>query len=139
MSKSTWIYFGISLVVIIALVLVALLIFVPQNAPTSLEALKEYEEITESDFSYTQTKDVSQEKLKETYGITSEDIKEGKSAKLYKQGNTDPFAGGNSDTGTSPNQGTGTEAGSGAGDGTEGNEKGSGKTTPNVPSSAEDK
>ncbi|MDD2627605.1 MAG: hypothetical protein PHR25_03765 [Clostridia bacterium] len=139
MSKSTWIYFIISFVVIIALVLVALLIFVPQNAPKSLEVLKEYEEISESDFSYTHTKDVPQENLKETYGITSEDIKEGKSAKMYKQGNTDPFTSETSEASTNPNPGTGTEGNSGADKGGEVNKKSDDKDKTNLPNSAEDK
>lgn len=92
MGRNSWIMFGMVAVVIISLLLVALLILVPQSRPVSDGVAKEYEGISESEYSYTQSKDISEETMKETYSITSEDIKEGKASKLYKQGNTDPFA-----------------------------------------------
>jgi len=112
MSRNSWIMFGMVAIVIISILLVALLILVPQGEPISEGVVNDYEKIVESEYSYTQSKDISEDAMKETYGITSEDIKEGKASKLYKQGNTDPFAdvggtknGSNSSAGSS-NSGT---------------------------------
>ncbi len=92
MSRNSWITFGAVAIVIISMVLVALLILVPQSRPVSDGVINEYEKISDSEYSYTQSKDISEENMKETYSVTSEDINVGKSSKLYKQGNTDPFA-----------------------------------------------
>ena len=92
MGRNSWIMFGMVAVVIISLLLVALLILVPQSRPVSDGVTKEYEGITESEYSYTQSKDISEEAMKEIYSITTEDINEGKASKQYKQGNVNPFA-----------------------------------------------
>lgn len=92
MSRNSWIMFGMVAIVVISILLVALLILVPQSEPLTEGIVDDYEKIAESEYSYTQSKDISEEAMKETYSVTSEDIQEGKAAKLYKQGNTDPFA-----------------------------------------------
>lgn len=92
MNRNSWIMFGMVSIVIMTMVLVALLILVPQSNPLKDASIEEYEAINPSEFSYTQSKDISQEAMKETYSVTTEDVKEGKASKLYKQGNTDPFA-----------------------------------------------
>lgn len=106
MGRNSWITFGAVAIVIISIVLVALLILVPQSRPVSDGVIKEYEKISDSEYSYTQSKDISEEKMKETYSVTSEDINEGKSSKLYKQGNTDPFADVKGQTPSNNNTGT---------------------------------
>lgn len=138
MSKNSWIMFGMIAVVIISIVLVALLILVPQSNPAINNTVEEYESITKTDFSYTQSKDISEESMKETYSITSEDVKEGKASKTYKQGNTDPFAvpQASSSTNTS-NNGTSNSGVSNTGENGANN---TGSTTKNdKPVSAEDK
>lgn len=107
MGRNSWIMFGVIAVIVISLVLVALLIFVPQGQHTVVDIYDEYGNFDQSDYTYTKSKDISEEAMKETYSVTSEDIKEGKAAKIYKQGNTNPFAaatdstaGGNSSSGS---------------------------------------
>lgn len=92
MGRNSWITFGILAIVIISIVLVALLILVPQSSPIAVDIYDDYNSLDKSDYTYTSSKDISEEAMKETYTITSEDIQEGKSSKIYKQGNTDPFA-----------------------------------------------
>ena len=121
MGKNSWIVFGMVAIVIISIVLVALLILVPQGNPVTIDIYDDYSSFNESDYTYTQSKDISEETMKETYTVTSEDINEGKSSKLYKQGNTNPFA---------EVAGEGTTSGSGA--------SGNGNTTVS-PYSADDK
>lgn len=148
MGRNSWIMFGMVAIVIISILLVALLILVPQSEPVVDASMNEYESIVESDYSYTQSKDISQEAMKETYSITTEDVKEGKAAKLYRQGNTDPFAesssttsngattnNGNNQGSGSENSGTTNNGGSTNQDGTSGN----GSSTNDRPYSAEDK
>lgn len=115
MGRNSWIMFGLVAIVIISILLVALLILVPQSRPISNGVMEDYEKISESEYSYTQSKDISEETMKETYGITSEDIKEGKASKLYKQGNTDPFADVASDAEGSGNSAGGNGSGSNGG------------------------
>lgn len=92
MGRNSWIALGVIAIVIISIVLVALLILVPQESPITVDIYDDYSSLNESDYTYTQSKDISEENMKEIYSITSEDIKEGKSSKLYKQGNVNPFA-----------------------------------------------
>ena len=128
MSRSSWIMFGMITIVVISVLLVALLILVPQNQPITTGAVNEYEKIAESEYSYTQSKDISEEAMKETYSVTTEDIQEGKSSKLYKQGNTDPFAAAEKTT-----EGSGTTSGSA------GSKNPAGGSTTVTPYSADDK
>ena len=92
MGRNSWITFGILAILIISIVLVALLILVPQGNPTTVDIYNDYNSLDKSEYTYTSSKDISEEAMKETYTITSEDIQEGKASKIYKQGNTDPFA-----------------------------------------------
>lgn len=133
MSRNSWIMFGMIAVVIISILLVALLILVPQSQPITEGVIDDYEKISESEYSYTQSKDISEEAMKETYSVTSEDIKEGKTSKLYKQGNTDPFADINSSTSDSTSSGS-----SSTGSASAGSSSNSSGTTVS-PYSAEDK
>lgn len=113
MGRNSWIMFGMIAIVIISILLVALLILVPQSEPIVDADMDDYESIVQSDYSYTQSKDISQEAMKETYSVTTEDVKEGKAAKLYRQGNTDPFADSNStDSGATNNSGNTSQNGS---------------------------
>lgn len=138
MSKNSWIMFGMVAVVLISIFLVALLILVPQSNPIVVSGIEEYKSITEADFTYTSSKDISGENLKETYSITSEDVNEGKASKVYKPGNTDPFAdqkATSSDTTNNSNSGTSNSGGSNANQSTTNNNT----STTNKPISAEDK
>lgn len=147
MSRNSWIMFGMIAIVIISIVLVALLILVPQSGPIGNAGIEEYEAIDPSEFSYTQSKDISQEAMKETYSVTTEDVKEGKASKLYKQGNTDPFADPSTSENTNTNGNTnignannGTNGGSNtAGNGNSTSGEASNNTTSERPVSAEDK
>ena len=111
MGRNSWITFGIVAVVIISIVLVALLILVPQGDPVKVDIYDDYRTLNKSDYTYTSSKDISQEAMKETYTITSEDIKEGKASKIYKQGNTDPFTAASDATGNAQTSGSGTAGG----------------------------
>lgn len=128
MGRNSWITFGILAVVIISIVLVALLILVPQSSPITVDIYDEYGTLDKSDYTYTSSKDISEETMKETYTITSEDIKVGKASKIYKQGNTDPFAAVSEGT-TGNTTNTGNSSGSGS--------AGNGNTV--TPYSADDK
>ena len=148
MGRNSWIMFGMVAIVIISILLVALLILVPQSEPVVDASMDEYESIVESDYSYTQSKDISQEAMKETYSITTEDVKEGKAAKLYRQGNTDPFAESSSTTtnGSTTNHGNNQSSGSensgttnNGGSTNQGGTSGNGSSTNDRPYSAEDK
>lgn len=130
MGRNSWIMFAMVAIVIISIVLVALLILVPQSEPTTINIYDEYTSLDEYEYTYTQSKDISEEKMKDTYSVTTEDIKEGKASKLYKQGNINPFA-----QVTSPSNGSGSSTNS-ASSGTSSNS--SGNTTVS-PYSAEDK
>ena len=110
MGRNSWITFGIVAVVIISIVLVALLILVPQSDPVTVDIYDDYNTLNKSDYTYTSSKDISEESMKETYTITSEDIQEGKASKIYKQGNTDPFAAAADNT-QNNGQGAGTAGG----------------------------
>lgn len=148
MGRNSWIMFGMVAIVIISILLVALLILVPQSEPIVDASMDEYESIVESDYSYTQSKDISQEAMKETYSITTEDVKEGKAAKLYRQGNTDPFAESSSTTSNGATTNNGNNQGSGSensgttnngGSTNQGGTSGNGSSTNDRPYSAEDK
>lgn len=132
MGRNSWIMFGMIAIVIISIVLVALLILVPQGEPSTIDIYDDYGSFNESDYTYTQSKDISEDAMVETYSVTSEDIKEGKSSKLYKQGNTNPFADVTSGTTSNGSSGTSSNAGTGT------NSSGSGNQTV-TPYSAEDK
>lgn len=92
MGRNSWITFGVIAIVIISIVLVALLILVPQGESTIVNVYDENSSFEQSDYTYTQSKDISEDAMKEIYTVTSEDIKEGKASKLYNQGNVNPFA-----------------------------------------------
>ena len=148
MGRNSWIMFGMIAIVIISILLVALLILVPQSEPIVDANMDDYESIVESDYSYTQSKDISQEAMKETYSITTEDVKEGKAAKLYRQGNTDPFAESSSTTTNGATTNNGNNQGSGSensgttnngGSTNQGGTSGNGSSTNDRPYSAEDK
>lgn len=130
MGRNSWITFGIIALVIISIVLVALLILVPQGNPTTIDIYDEYNKLDKSDYTYTSSKDISEDTMKETYTITSEDIQEGRASKTYKQGNTDPFAAAASDT-TAQNNGNAQGSGTGG--------SSSNKNTNVSPYSADDK
>jgi len=117
MGRNSWVIFGVVAIVIISLVLVALLILVPQGNTTTIDIYEDFGSFDESDYTYTQSKDISEDALVETYGITTEDINEGKASKLYKQGNTDPFAdvsGGNANSSNNNSGASGNSAGTGS-------------------------
>ena len=92
MGKNLWIMFGITVIVIVSILLVALLILVPQGKTAADANVGEYEKIVTSDYTYTQSKDINDDTVKDTYSITTNDIKDGKNIKQYKPGKTDPFA-----------------------------------------------
>lgn len=134
MGKNSWIVFGMIAIVIISIVLVALLILVPQGEVVKVDIYDDYNSFDEADYTYTQSKDISEEAMKEIYSVTSEDIKEGKAAKIYKQGNTDPFADKSSEKENSENNG------GSSGSGSSGTGGSSNKGNSNVtPYSADDK
>ena len=111
MAKNSWITFGVIAIVVIAIVLVALLILVPQGETTLVNVYNENNSFDQSKYTYTQSKDISEDAMKEIYSVTSEDIKEGKSSKLYNQGNVNPFAAATSET---TGSGTGNASGNGS-------------------------
>ena len=114
MGRNSWITFGVIAIVIISIVLVALLILVPQGESAVVDIYGENNSFDQSDYTYTQSKDISEDAMKEIYTVTSEDIKEGKTSKLYNQGNVNPFAAAASGT-------TGSGSGSSAGNGSNSN------------------
>ena len=131
MGRNSWIVFGMTAIVIISIVLVALLILVPQGELTTIDIYDDYGSFDESDYTYTQSKDISEEGMKETYSVTSEDINEGKASKLYNQGNTNPFADVSAGSSGSSSNGSGTNSGT--------TSSSNGNTTTVTPYSAEDK
>lgn len=114
MGRNSWITFGVIAIVIISIVLVALLILVPQGESTIVNVYDENSSFEQSDYTYTQSKDISEDAMKEIYTVTSEDIKEGKASKLYNQGNVNPFSAAASGTTGATGSGNGNSTGSGS-------------------------
>lgn len=91
MSKNNIIILIITIIILISLTIVGLVILLPQVA-TGVTNAEEYMNIKKTDYTFTSTKDITEDKLIEEYNITPEQINEGKANKQYIPGNSDPFA-----------------------------------------------
>lgn len=100
MSKSNWITFGISVVVLATIVVIALMILLPQQSVVLDASSIKYEGIKKSDYVYEQTKDITRDALVKEYTITSEQMDKFKDNKQYVSGNSDPFTPGGSSLNT---------------------------------------
>lgn len=91
MSKNLWVICTAVVIVLISITLIALLVLLPQETPTQGIAGKQYEKISKQEYIYMPTKGITEEALIEEYKIGAESVREGKAAKDYDPGNTDPF------------------------------------------------
>lgn len=128
MGKNSVIMIVISVVVTVSLAVIGLLLLIPQTVPVS-ETTEEYTGIKKSEYTYEPTKNIQEEPEIYQYVITTENVSEGKAAKTYVTGKTNPFALVGATETTNP---TGTST-SDTGDTTDQTEK------PKTPVSASDK
>lgn len=135
MSKSSIIIIIVFSIVIVSLAVIGLLLLIPQSVPVS-EKLNEYKGITKTEYTYEPTKNIQEEPEIQQYVITPENVTEGKAAKAYVPGKTNPFAAGESTTGGS---GTGGNTTGGTTNSGEGGSQSGGNTNNPPPASVGDK
>lgn len=106
MSKTYIITFSISVLVLFTLAAIALMLFIPQQVQIVEGSINNYETIKKSEYTFEQTKDISDDALTRQYNISSEDMEKFVTSKQYKPGNADPFTSKeNGNTGNSGNNG----------------------------------
>ncbi len=91
MDKKYILTFSISGIVLMTIAIIMLMLLVPQQKTILESSVKEYSKVTKSNYTYSQTKDISEEALIQVYTITSEDLKTFEAKNLYVAGNADPF------------------------------------------------
>lgn len=91
MKKTYIITFSISVIVVFSVGIIALMLMLPQSVAVASGTVKEYEGITKSDYTYSQTKDISKESLLKEYNVSSNDITTYETKDQYNPGNSDPF------------------------------------------------
>lgn len=91
MNKSNWLTLGISAVVLVTIVVIALMILLPQQSTVLDASTIKYEAIKKSDYVYEQTKNITKDALVKEYTITSEQMDKFKDNHQYVTGNSDPF------------------------------------------------
>lgn len=104
-NKNYFITLGISVLVMITICVIVLMLMLPKQSSVAKGTIKEYEQISKSEYTFEATKDITSEPLTKQYSITAEDMTGFKSTSQYKTGNTDPFA---PVSGTSSNSGSST-------------------------------
>ncbi len=92
MNKSYIITFGISVLVLATIGIIALMLFIPQQVNVIEGNINKYEKITRSDFTFESTKDISKEALMKEYSISADELAAFRARNQYKPGNSDPFA-----------------------------------------------
>lgn len=91
MKKDYIITFSISVIVLFTFAVILLMLMTPQENQSVSTAVKSYDTIDKSSYTYTQTKDISKDTLVKEYTINSDDINSFEKKSTYKPGNADPF------------------------------------------------
>ncbi len=91
MNKSYIITFGISVLVLATIGIIALMLFIPQKVNVIEGNINKYETITKSEFTFESTKDISKEALMKEYSISADELAAFKAKNQYNPGNSDPF------------------------------------------------
>src|SRR5574344_2569928 len=90
-TKNYLITFGVSLVVMIAILILVLIIMLPKQSSTVKGTINSYNEISKSEYTFESTKDISSQPLTRKYSVSSDDMNTYKTNSQYQTGNTDPF------------------------------------------------
>lgn len=91
-NKNYLLTLGISVLVMLTISVIVLMLMLPKQSSIAKGTIKNYDNISKSEYTFEATKAISSEPLKKQYSITSEDMSGYKSSSQYKTGNTDPFA-----------------------------------------------
>ncbi len=91
MKKIYIITFSVSVIALCATAMITLMLMLPQSTGNIPLNMSEYTKVSRSEFTYEQTKNVSEEALHKEYDITAEQIQGFIDNKQYRTGNADPF------------------------------------------------
>lgn len=91
MVKKYVITFSISVLILFSISIILLMIMIPQQDPTMTGTIQNYQKVNPTDYTFTQTKDITQQNLVKEYTITSADLGTFKKYNQYVSGNSDPF------------------------------------------------
>lgn len=91
MDKKYIITFSISVMVMITLTIVMLMLMIPQQNIITSSELKNYNEILKSEYTFSNSKNISKDTLIQEYDVNSEDMQKYERYNQYKPGNADPF------------------------------------------------
>lgn len=91
-NKNYLVTLGVSALIMITLSVIIFMLMLPKQSSVSKGAIKEYEQMPKSQYTFESTKDISSEPLTKQYSITTEDMNDFKATSQYKTGNSDPFA-----------------------------------------------
>ena len=91
MNKSYIITFGVSALVFATVVIILLMLMVPQQVTVVEGNINKYDTIQKSEYTFENTKDISEESLIKQYGISADELANFKAKNQYRPGNSDPF------------------------------------------------
>jgi hypothetical protein len=91
MVKKYVLTFSISVLVLFSICIIMLMIMVPQQQASLTGSVEEYDNIINTDYSFQQTKNISEQSLVKEYKITSADILTFKKYNQLATGNSNPF------------------------------------------------
>ncbi|MCX8073983.1 MAG: hypothetical protein N2749_00140 [Clostridia bacterium] len=98
MNKKYIIVFSISVMLMTTLGIIMLMLMTPQQVSVVDIEDKTYTPITRSNYTYTQTKNITKDSLVKEYVINSEDMAYLERQNAYNPGNTNPFTPATEDT-----------------------------------------
>lgn len=91
MNKKYIITFSISVIILFSFGIIMIMLMTPQETQIVETSVTDYSSIGKSDYTYTQTKDITQESLVKEYTISSDDVSSFEQKNVYNPGNSDPF------------------------------------------------
>lgn len=91
MNKTYMITFAVSVLVVFCIGIIAIVLLVPQTQSILEGTAVTYDEITKTEYTYAQTKDIPENTLYKDYTVTSDAMSTFKYTNQYKPGNSDPF------------------------------------------------
>lgn len=91
MEKKYIVSFVTTSTFILAFSVILFMIMLPQSI--NIKSVDSYIDIDKEDYTFKQTKNISEEGLSHQYNVTSEDIQNFKNTNEYKTGNINPFYG----------------------------------------------
>lgn len=92
MNKAYILSFSIGILTLVLVVLLSLVILLPQQSTSINITLDEYNKISEANYKFESTKDITMENLVHTYTVSDAQMNTYKRNYQYIAGNSDPFS-----------------------------------------------